>query len=196
MDGGDMLDAWVLTQRERAFMEQSLDHVGVQKYAKEDILNRIYIEIEQEAAGLRDNGKYDYRLLFRYRLKNMRWKAAAAAKEADRRLQKVSFYKRHIRTYLKMLYGWKTAGSNVNAVLLMAHRKETYVRLLYRKVLNREPDEEGFSHNLTLLREKKVDKVELLNAFCASREGGRYRKVTGRRMAGMIYGRRKKEAEG
>lgn len=191
MDDSGMMDEWVLKQRERALMEQSLDHVGVQKCTQEDLLSRIYREIEQEAAGLRDNGKYDYRLLFRYRLKNMRWKAVAAAKEADRRLQKVSFYKKHIRNYLKKLYSWKAGGKNVNVFLLMAHRKETYVRLLYKKILNREPDAEGFSHNLALLRERKADKFELLHAFCASGEAGGYRKLTGKRLAGIVYGRKK-----
>lgn len=189
MNGGDMLDEWVLKQRERAFVEQSLGHVGVQQCAKENLLSKIYREIEQEAAGLRDNGTYDYRLLLRYRLKNMRWKAIAWAKEADRRLQKLALYRKYVRLFLKMICGRMAGGRKVNVLMLMMHRKETYVRLLYRRILNREPDEEGFSHNLNLLREKKVDKVELLDAFCASKEGGMCRNLTGRRLAGMIYGR-------
>ncbi len=66
-----MLDVWVLKQRERVFMEQSLDPISIHECEKENVLSTIYKEIEQEAAGLRDNGTYDYRLLLRYRLKEV-----------------------------------------------------------------------------------------------------------------------------
>ena len=192
-----MLDVWVLKQRERVFMEQSLEPISIHECEKENVLYTIYKEIEQEAAGLRDNGTYDYRLLLRYRLKNIRWKAVAAAKEADRRLQRFVLYRKYLRRLLKIFYGRRTAGRNINVLMLMMHRKETYVRLLYRKILNREPDAEGYSHNLHLLREKNANKLELLDAFCAvSREGGMCRKLTGRRLAEMVYGRSRKRKKG
>lgn len=187
---GDMLDTWIRKQRERAFMEQSLGNAGV-RTAGEDLLDRIYREIAEEAAGLRDNGTYDYRLLARYRLRNMRWKAVSAARETDRRLQRFALYRTYVRRFLKVVCGRRSGGRKVNVFLLMTHRKETYVRLLYRRILNREPDAEGYSHNLKLLKEKKADKVGLLDAFCASSEAGVCTRLTCRRLAGIVYGRRK-----
>lgn len=189
MDNYSRIDKLISQQREQSLKEHSLEHVGVDGEAGADILDGIYHDIAREAAGLKDEGTYDYRLAVRYRLKDMKWKAAAMAREADRKLQCLPWYRKWIRKLLKTIYHRILPGPKVNAVLLMRYSDQRYVKELYQKVLGRAMDKEGFCHNLQLLKEKKVSRLDLLDTFCNSGECKNPVRITGRRMARMIYGR-------
>ncbi len=143
-----------------------------------DDLSKEFLRLVQdEAQHLRVHGRVNYYLKLRKIFADVLWKIRNGIKKAiiqtDSLLSALDIYRNIIRPSLKKLYFRLRTQKKVRINYLFKLSDEEFITELYRKFLNREPDAEGFRHNLSVLQSKQCDRLDMIYAFNESHEGGR-----------------------
>lgn len=143
-----------------------------------DDLSREFLSlVKDEAQHLRVHGRVNYCLKLRKVFVDALWKIRNGTKkaiiQADTLLSGLGIYRNIIRPRLKQLYLRLRIQKKVRINYFFKLNDEEFIMELYRKFLSREPDAEGFRHNLNILQSKQYDRLDMIYAFNESCEGGR-----------------------
>lgn len=133
--------------------------------------------VHAEAQQLRTQGRTNYNLKCRYFVKYSLMKLKSSLInmiiKTDFFLSKMKIYEQILRPGLKKVFLTLKPQKSVWINKLYKLSDEEFVRELYRLFLNRDADEEGFNHNLRILQNKACDRLDMIDAFNSSVEGGR-----------------------
>ncbi len=172
------LDEMVL-ERGYDFMNSgNLDH-------QEDFFSVLYQSIEEEALGLKDDGKYKSgpksgkKVFGAIKRKFKVW---------DIHMKQYHFYGDKIRPFLVSIKHGLHKGDCINLLKLMKYENEEYVRQLYLCMFDREPDPDGLVDNVKMLEAGKINKFQLMEVFYGSGERKKRKLLMFKGMARKKYG--------
>lgn len=185
------LDTLIQRKENQALKNQTLDDVGFEQNKDLDPQVAIYDSIFEEALCLKEKGKYKYKSHGKsHTISGLTWCAnlKTKLKSLDRRLQSYSFYNLYIRRFLlKLKNKMYEYRNSINLWKLLKMSDQDYVAGLYLKIYDRKPEEEGMEHNLQLLQQGKVRRLEMFDAFYNSEDNRWPKRVRWNRLARVLY---------
>lgn len=104
---------------------------------------------------------------------NYETRKAGLLYKLDHFISKNKFYRKHIRPRLKGLLPNMNSRITVSVVDLLKHEDAAFIDVVYRSLLCREPDIEGKTHHLELLRSGSMRKIDIISHILHSPEGQR-----------------------
>lgn len=152
---------------------QTLSKIELEDKYEEYSLDRLLMEIKEEALTLKDGDvvrntseqsvsiPLQQNIIQNHKIRMV-----------DARLQRVAIYKKG-REWLRTLYRKCIPERSVDAKQLLQYQNEIFVKVLYKTILLREVDEEAFTSACNNLRYDKNYRYELIETITHSKESDR-----------------------